>query len=143
MTQGLFSLVALSRLALWIITANGQPIVYKFYQAVCKAAEQRDKDYNVETSTSDAVIYLGDGASVAGFFIDSDGFPSRGVSLTVERLDDRVQLPLPMAGFGKVANSVNRLMHPAVRAAASPVLPGWHTGRGVGMTTLPGSVSLT
>ncbi len=64
----------------------------------------------IETGATDAVIYLGDPARVKARFTDAQGQAAAQVPVLLERKDDQVQLPLPMAGFDKVANTVNRFV---------------------------------
>ncbi len=64
----------------------------------------------VETGTEEALIYLGRGAVVTGYFGDLGGIPLPGVRLKLERQDDMLQLPLPLAGFSDLANNLNRLV---------------------------------
>jgi hypothetical protein len=64
----------------------------------------------VETGSTDAVIVLGDPSKVFGKCIDHRGQGVANLTLLLERKDDLVTLSLPIGGFDKVANSVNRLL---------------------------------
>jgi hypothetical protein len=73
----------------------------------------------IEAGAQDAVIYLGKGGTVRGSFSEANGSPVAGVTLRIERREDLVQLPLPMAGFNEIANALNRLMGEGPRTAES------------------------
>ncbi len=63
----------------------------------------------VETGTSEAVIYLGAPCAIKGSFATRDG-AAASVPFLLERQDDVVQLPMPIGGFDKIANTVNRFV---------------------------------
>ncbi|MBI4604479.1 MAG: carboxypeptidase regulatory-like domain-containing protein [Planctomycetes bacterium] len=86
--------------------ASLPPGVYDIAAATDDGVEGRLPQ--VETGTTEAVVYLGEPAVLRGRFADAAGSPAAGVALRLERLDDLVQPLFPMGGFDKVANSVSR-----------------------------------
>ena len=74
---------------------------------------------NVQTGTTGAVIYFGDGATIDGSFVDSQDWPVPSVEVSLERTDDMISLPLPAAGFNDVANLVNRYLGTGPKIARS------------------------
>lgn len=73
----------------------------------------------VETGASEAVIFLGEPALLTGTFSDAGGAAAPGVGFLVERLDEVVQLQIPIGGMDKIANSVNRLISDGPRKGVS------------------------
>jgi hypothetical protein len=92
----------------------------------------------VPTGSTEAVIYLGDGATVKGFVADAAAAPVEGVPLILERQDDLIQLPLPAASFNRLANSIHRLLGDAPRKAVSGAKGEFRFG-----PLAPGSYKLT
>ncbi len=64
----------------------------------------------VETGAGDALILMGKGGSARGVLRDAGGEAAEGVPVRLERQEDAVQLPLPMASMNGVADSINRLL---------------------------------
>jgi len=73
----------------------------------------------VHSGTDNAVVVIGDGALIHGYFVDKNEQPVSGVEAKLERLEDRIQLPLPAAGFNDIANTVNRYLGEPPRMAVS------------------------
>jgi hypothetical protein len=64
----------------------------------------------IETGSTDAVLYLGKGASAKGLAIDGSGAPVPGASFWLERQDDILQLQGPAMMWSNAANSFLRLL---------------------------------
>ena len=73
----------------------------------------------VHTGTAGAVVVLGRGATLHGFFVDGDEAPIGGVEVKLEHMDDRIQLPPIAVAFSDVANTVNRYLGEPPRLAVS------------------------
>lgn len=73
----------------------------------------------VETGSSQAVIILGEGATVSGLLADAAGVPASDVRVRVDSEDQLIQLPLPAAGFNKLANTIGRLVEDTSRSVLS------------------------
>ena len=65
------------------------------------------------------IVYLGEGAIVRGNLIDAQGVPVEGVEVVLEAQEDRIQLPLPLATFTDVANSIYAALGEGPRGAVS------------------------
>jgi len=73
----------------------------------------------VQTGTTGAVVLLGDGGSLRGFFVDEVDLAVGGVTARLESVAERIQLPLPAAGFNDIANTVNRYLGEPPRVVVS------------------------
>jgi len=82
------------------------PGLYDLAASVPKGVEARLR--GVETGSLDALIYIGEGARVRGSFADEGGVPAAALVFQLDRQDDLIQLPLPLAGFTDLANSVHQ-----------------------------------
>ncbi|HVR76174.1 MAG TPA: carboxypeptidase-like regulatory domain-containing protein, partial [Planctomycetota bacterium] len=106
--------------------ASLPPGVYDLAASQVPGVEARLQ--GVETGASEAVIYLGEPALLTGAFSDADGAAAPGVGFLVERLDDVVQLQIPIGGMDKIANSINRLISDGPRKGVSGTRGDFHLG---------------
>ncbi len=86
--------------------ASLPPGLYDLAASVPKGPEARLR--GVETGSLDALIYIGEGARAHGSFADEGGVPAAGQAFQLDRQDDLIQLPLPLAGFTDLANTVHQ-----------------------------------
>lgn len=62
---------------------------------------------NVETGSTSTVIFFGDGGSISGQLVDTSQIPRPGIKISLERMEEVIQLPFPASNFSQIANVVN------------------------------------
>lgn len=62
---------------------------------------------NIETGSDSTVIYFGQGGSVEGVLVDNFQVPVPGIRVSLERVEEMIQLPPIAANFSQLANVIN------------------------------------
>ncbi|MEM7167471.1 MAG: carboxypeptidase-like regulatory domain-containing protein [Planctomycetota bacterium] len=73
----------------------------------------------VETGSNHTVILLGQGASVEGTLVDTEGIPVAGVQIQLERQEELLDVPAMFAGMAGIANILNQYLGEGPRRVVS------------------------